>query len=222
MLGGGWESRGVGDEGWGGRGLVRDTSSVHLQVPVGGAQAPPAGVGPVSQGRPGVGLLVKAQPERVADHQPLHDEGGAEPGQGVLGCDQAHEVVLELGVVPGAGVELAQEQTCAKLPQVGPERVDDTSQQGGAAAAQLQVHVLHDQDACPVDEECPHAGHARELPVAVDHELPGGCEHDLTEVAVDGIQVPARQHRQWFGGCRGRHGDRLLTLGSDAGGRKRN
>lgn len=135
--------------------------------------------------------LVEAQPQGFVDNEAFHNEGCAEPRHGVLGCDQPHEVVAELGVVPGAGVELAQKQTRAKLPQVSPQRVDATAQQNGAAATQLQVHLLHDDDAGAVDEERPHAGDARKLPVAVNHELPGCSEHDFTEVAMNGVKVPA-------------------------------
>lgn len=135
--------------------------------------------------------LVEAQPQSFADDKALHDEGGAEPRHSVLGCDQAHEVVAELGVVPGAGVELAQKQPRAELPQVSPQCVDDAAQQSRATASQLQVHLLHDEDAGAVDEEGPHAGDARKLPVAVNHKLPGCGEHYFAEVAMDGVKVPA-------------------------------
>lgn len=133
---------------------------------------------------------MEAQPQGFADHQALDDEGGAEPRHSVLGCDQSHEVVAKLGVVPGTGVELLQKQPSPELPQVGPQRVDEAAQQNGAAVAQLQVHLLHDEDAGAVDEERPHAGHAGELPVAVDHKLPCCCEHHFTEVAMNGVKVP--------------------------------
>lgn len=209
--------------------------SLPLQVAVGVAPGPsapppsPAGSSPATAGggtgvlavrRPAVlGPLVEAQPQRLADDQALHDEGGAEPRHGVLGGDQSHEVVAELRVVPGTGVELAQQQPRAELPQVRPQRVDEAAQQHRTAGAQPQVHALHDQDAGAVDEERPHAGHAGELPVAVDHKLPGGGEHDLAEVAVDGVEVPAGQGGQRdgsLGALRGRHA-RCLGLHPDAG-----
>lgn len=163
--------------------------------------------------------LMEAQPQRLADDQALHNEGGAEPRHGILGRDQSHEVVAELCVVPGAGIKLAQQQPRAKLPQVRPQRVDEAAHKHRAAAAQPQVHALHDQDAGAVDEERPHAGYAGEFPVAVDHKLPGGGEHDLAEVAVDGVQVPAGQGRQRdrsLGVLRGRHA-RCLGLHPVAG-----
>lgn len=151
----------------------------------------------------GLCVLVKAEAEGVADDELLHDEGPTEPGHSVLQGDKAHEVKVELGVVPGAGIELAQDESGGELPQVGPERVDEAAHQQRAAAPQAQVHALHDQDGGAVDEERPHARDPRELPVKVHHELPGRSEHHLTEVAVDGIQVPAGQRRQ---GLRGSHG----------------
>lgn len=136
---------------------------------------------------------METQPKSFADDQALHNEGGAEPRHSILSCDQSHEVIAELGVVPGASVELAQQQPGAKFPQVRPQGVDDAAQQHWAAAAQLQVHPFHNQDACAVDKERPHAGHARELPVTVHHKLPGSREHDLAEVSMDGVEVPAGQ-----------------------------
>ncbi|KAL0602202.1 hypothetical protein AAY473_028400 [Plecturocebus cupreus] len=140
-----------------------------------------------------------AEAEGVADDELLHDEGPTEPGHGVLQGDEAHEVKVELGVVPGAGVELAQDEAGGELPQVGPERVDDAAQEQRAAAAQPQVHALHDEYGGAVDKEGPHARDPWELPVQVHHELPGRREHHLAEVAMDGVQVPAGQRRQGLG-----------------------
>lgn len=143
-----------------------------------------------------LGPFIEAQPQGFADNKALHDERGAEPRYGVLGRDQPHEVVAELGVVPGTGIELPKQQPRPKLPQVGPQSVDDAAQQHGAAAAQLQVHPLYNEDAGAVDEEGPHAGHTGEFPVAVDHKLPGSSEHHFTEVAMDGVEVPAGESRE--------------------------
>lgn len=157
---------------------------------------------------------MKPQPQSSSNNQSLHDEGGAEPGHGVLQRDQPHEVVPELRVVPGAGVELAQQEARAELPQVRPERVYEAAQQDGAAVSQPEVHALHDEDARAVDEERPHAGHTRELPVVVDDELPGRGEHDLAEVAVDGVEVPAGQGGERDRGRGGVHDNHLDPCGS--------
>ena len=122
-------------------GLVSDcvlsVGSLSFQVAVGIVRRPPAPLSPPapahsSSRRPSapvirpmvwpavLGPLVEAQPQGLADNQALHYEGGAEPGHGVLGRDESHEVVAKLGVVPGAGVELAQQQPRAELPQVRP------------------------------------------------------------------------------------------------------
>ena len=170
-------------------------NSVSLDVAIGQGQGP--------AGLPGLGILVEAEAEGVADDELLHDEGPAEPGHSVLQGDEAHEVKVELGVVPGAGVELAQDEAGGELPQVGPERVDEAAHQQRAAATQAQVHALHDEDGRAVDEERPHARDPRELPVKVHHELPGRREHHLAEIAMDGVQVPAGQRRQGLGGSHG-------------------
>lgn len=172
---------------------------IGLHEAVSAARLPPPPHGRVAVLR----ALVEPQPQRSPDHQGLHDEGGAEPGHGVLQRDQPHEVVAELRVVPGAGVELPQQVARPELPEVSPEGVDQAAQQDGAAAPQFQVHALDDEDAGAVDEEGPHAGHAGEFPVAVHGELPGRREHDLAEVAVDGVEVPARRGREGDGRGRG-------------------
>lgn len=96
--------------------------------------------------------LVKPQPQRSANHQRLHDERGAVPRHGILQRDEPHEVIPELRVVPGAGVELAQQKARPELPHVRPQRVDEAAEQDRAAVSQREVHPLHDQDARPVDE----------------------------------------------------------------------
>lgn len=65
---------------------------------------------------------------------------------------------------------------------------------------EIQIHLLHNEDGGAIDEECPHAGNTWELPVEVDHKLPGSCEHDLTEIAMNGIEVPSGESSQRF--CR--------------------
>lgn len=140
--------------------------------------------------------FVEPQPQRPPNHQSLHDERGAEPRHGVLQGNEPHEVIPKLRVVPGAGIELAEQKPRPELPQVRPERVDYAAQQNGTPVSHFEVHALHDKDACPVDEQSPHAGDSWEFPVAVDHKFPRGRKHDLTEVAVDGVEVPAGQGRE--------------------------
>lgn len=177
--------------------------SVSLDVAIGQGQG--------ASMQPGLCVLVKAEAEGIADDKLLHDEGPAEPGHGVLQGDEAHEVKVELRVVPGASVELAQDEAGGELPQVGPERVDEAAYQQRAAAPQAQVHALHNQDGGTVDEERPYTCDPWKLPVKVHHELPGCREHHLAEVAVDGIQIPARQRCQRLRGSHGSDRGQLLS-----------
>lgn len=168
-------------------------ASVILDVPIGRSSG--------FHGSSRISLLVKAKPEGVSDDELLDDEGSTEPGQAVLQGDQAHEIIVKFGVVPWAGVELEQDKACEELPGVGPECIDETANQNVAAVLELQVHALYDQDGRAVDEEGPDTGDARELPVEVNYKFPGSREHHLAEVAMDGVEVPAREHCQGFDSC---------------------
>ncbi len=91
-----------------------------------------------------------------------------------------------VGVVPGAGVKLPQEQTPGELPGVDEADVDGQPAERPPASAEVQVKVelLHHEAAAPVHEEGPQGCVAAQGPVRLLHEVEHGGEQHLVQKAV--------------------------------------
>jgi len=91
-----------------------------------------------------------------------------------------------MGVVPGAGAKLPQEQTPAELPGVDEADVDGEPRQNPPASLEVQVHVqlFHHEAAAPVHQERPQGRVAAEGPVRLLHQVENSRENNLVQKAV--------------------------------------
>lgn len=113
-------------------------------------------------------------------------ETQADPPREVEEGDESHEVVGVVGVVPGAGVELPQNQTPGELPGVDEADVDGEPPQGPPASAEVQmkVELLHHEAAAPIHDEGPQRRVSAEAPVRLLHQVEQGGEEHLIQEAV--------------------------------------
>ena len=119
-------------------------------------------------------------------HEELEVECPQEPQGGVLQCDQAHGVIGKGGVVPGAGIEVAEDQSTGELPQVGGQDIDGTPQEEVCPQRlETAVETLQPQERPQaIGEEGPDGGITLKGPVSRGNELPESSKHHLHEHAV--------------------------------------
>lgn len=150
-----------------------------------------AGVGP---------LLGAPDPQQdVGEHVLVQTE--AQPAWQVQQGDQPHHIVGVVGVVPGAGVKLPEQQAPAELPGVDEADVDGEPAAGAPASAEVQVEVelLHHEAAAAVHQEGPHGRVSTQAPVRFLHQAEHWCEKHLVQEAVHPKEEEARKARQGQG-----------------------
>lgn len=100
--------------------------------------------------------------------------------------DESHEVVRIVGVIPGAGVKLPEDQTPGELPGVDEADVDGEPPPRPPASAEVQVKVklFHHETAAPVHHERPQGRVTAEGPVRLLHQVEYGSENHLVQKAM--------------------------------------
>ena len=130
-------------------------------------------------------LLGAPDPQQnVGEHVLVEAE--AQPGRQVQQGDQAHHIVGVVGVIPGAGVKLPEEQAPAELPGVDEADVEGQPAAGAPASAEVQVEVelLHHEAAAAVHQEGPQGRVSTQAPVRLLHQAEHGREKHLVQEAV--------------------------------------
>lgn len=91
-----------------------------------------------------------------------------------------------MGVVPGAGAKLPQDQTPGELPGVDEADVDGEPPPRPPASAEVQVKVepFYHEAAAPVHQERPQGRVAAEGPVRLLHKVENGGENHLVQKSL--------------------------------------
>lgn len=116
-------------------------------------------------------LLGAPDPQQdVGEHVLVQTE--AQPGRQVQQGDQAHHIVGVVGVIPGAGVKLPEEQAPAELPGVDEADVEGEPAASAPASVEVQVEVelLHHEAAAAVHQEGPQGCVSSQAPVRLLHQ----------------------------------------------------
>lgn len=124
-------------------------------------------------------------------------QADANPARQVQQRDEAHEVVGVVGVVPGAGSELPEDQAPGELPGVDKADVEGEPPPRAPASPEVQVEVelLHQEAAAAVHQEGPQGRVATQGPVRLLHQVKNRGEDHLIQKAVH----PKEQetHKAW-------------------------
>lgn len=145
-------------------------------------------------------LLGAPDPQQdVGEHVLVQTE--AQPGRQVQQGDQAHHIVGVVGVIPGAGVKLPEEQAPAELPGVDEADVEGEPAASAPASVEVQVEVelLHHEAAAAVHQEGPQGCVSTQAPVRLLHQAEHWCEKHLVQEAVHPKEEEARKAGQGQG-----------------------